>query len=140
MPCLEITMPAVDEATRALLAERLTATFAETTGHPAEIFGIRFSEFAAGMCASGGSLWDGGDASPYLHMILYCGRLRRAQKQLVVERLSAVFAECVGTPSWVPVVHIAEFPFDNVGVDGRLLSDAFEGCRDRPFYYQLDDG
>ncbi len=139
MPCLEIVMPESDEATRALLAERLTRAFAETTGHPAEIFGIRFSEYAPGCCASGGVVWAGGDERPYLHMVLYSGRLLREQKQRVVARLSAVFVECVDRPSWVPVVHLAEFPFDNVGVGGQLLADAFDGCRDRPFYYDLGD-
>lgn len=139
MPCLEITMPETDQTTRSRLSERLTNAFTEATGHPAEIFGIRFDEFAPGTCASGGRVWDGGDDRPYLHMVLYCGRLRRAQKQVVVQRLSAEFAECVAKPAWLPTVHVAEFPYDNVGVDGQLLSDAFEECRDRPFYYELGD-
>lgn len=136
MPCLEISLPRIELPTKQRLAAALTRTFAETTGHAADIFGVRFFEYGPGEAAHGGRLWDcAGD--PYLHMLLYSPRLRRTVKQAVVERLSAAFREHVGHPDWVPVIHIAEHPYDNVGVDGRLLSDRFPECAERAFYYPL---
>lgn len=139
MPCIEVTMPETDAKTKELLSTKLTDAFAEASGIPAEIFGIRYNEFAAGTTASGGKIWNGGDERPYLHMILYSPRLNRATKQKLVASLTQAFVEGIGNPEWKPVIHLAEHPFDNVGVDGQLLSDAFEGCANRKFYYDLQD-
>ena len=37
-----------------------------------------------------------------------------------------------------PVIHIQEHPYDNVGVDGELLSDLFPELVKRKFDYPLD--
>lgn len=38
---------------------------------------------------------------------------------------------------WKPTIHICEYPYDNVGIEGKILSDAFEECAKRSFYYEL---
>jgi len=139
MPCLEISIPAVDDKTRSRLARSLTDAFTATTGFGADIFGVRFHEYEPGKAASAGVLWDGGDGRPYLHFLLYCPRLRREVKSQVVEALTAAYTECVGKPDWKPVIHIAEHPYDNVGVGGKILSEAYEECAGQNFYYEMRD-
>lgn len=128
MPCLELSLPRVSRERKAALAEALTRAFCGATGHRAEIFGVRFFEYGPEETAVGGRL-DG--AAPYLHALLYCPRIPRASKQALATALTEACAP------WKPVVHICEHPYDNVIVDGQLLSDAYEACRDRPFYYPL---
>ena len=137
MPCLEIAMPKVDTQTKAQLADRLTEAFATVSGFPAEIFGVNFKEYEPGAASSGGHLWDGGDSRPYLHFLLYSPRLKRSVKQKLVTTLSATFADCVGHAHWIPVIHLCEHPYDNVGVDGKLLSDCYDECAKSRFYYEL---
>jgi phenylpyruvate tautomerase PptA (4-oxalocrotonate tautomerase family) len=139
MPCLEISMPRVDTKTKAQLASKLTEAFATASGFPAEIFGIRFNEYERGTAASGGTLYNDGNSVPYLHFLLYSPRLKRSVKQKLVEILSTVFAECVGHADWLPIIHLSEHPYDNVGVAGKLLSDSYEECAKSHFYYELPD-
>ncbi len=139
MPCLEISIPTVDKETRRHLARSLTDAFVSTTGFGAEIFGVRFLEYEPGKASSAGELWDGGDGRPYLHFLLYCPRLRKEVKAQVVEALTAAYTEGVGKPEWKPVIHIAEHPYDNVGVGGKILSDAYDECANRKFYYEMTD-
>ncbi len=129
-------MPRTDRENRARLAASLTEVFAEATDFPADIFGIRFHEYEYGGAASGGALCNG-DARPYLHFLLYCPRLGRTAKRKIVENMSRVFAETIGQPTWLPVIHVCEHPYDNVGVDGKLLSDSYESCAGAEFYYDL---
>lgn len=136
MPCLEVSVPALDVEVKAKLAERLTEAFCGATGHDAGIFGIRFFEYGLGSAAQGGKLWRG-DGVPYLHFLLYCPRLSRNQKQQVVESLSSAFTDVTAKPDWVPVIHIAEHPYDNVGVGGTLLTEAYPILAEREFYYRL---
>ncbi len=138
MPCLEITMPVSDHETKICLADRLTEAFAVATGYPSDIFGIAFHEYDSD-ASSGGKLWDGGDSRPYLHFLLYCPRLKRSVKQKLVKTLTATFAECVGREHWKPVIHLCEHPYDNVGVNGELLSDSYEECAKSKYYYELSD-
>ncbi|MCP4566009.1 MAG: hypothetical protein GY841_00355 [FCB group bacterium] len=137
MPCLEITLPKVDNRTKEKLTARLTAAFDESTPFGADIFGLRFFEFEPGEAASGGRIWDGQTGRPYLHMLLYCPRVSREVKQKLVESFTAAFVGAVGKEDWKPVLHICEHPYDNVGVEGKLLSDSFEACAKSKFYYVL---
>ncbi len=140
MPCLEVTMPRMDEGTKQTLSRRLTDAFVDATGLPADIFGIRYSEYAAGEAAvGGGKLWSGEDCRPYLHAILYGHRMRREVKQAIVAGFTKAFVESVDKPDWWPVIHLCEHAYDNVGIEGKLLSDAHPELRERPFYYPLDD-
>ena len=137
MPCLEISMPTTDRETKQVLANDLTRAFAEATDFPAEIFGIRFLEYADGEAASGGVLIDSKAERPYIHFLLYCPRITRTVKQRLVADFTCIYTKLVGKEHWWPVIHICEHPYDNVGVEGKLLSDAYEQCRDSKFYYDL---
>lgn len=131
MPCLELTLPECDKAVKAALAESLTAAFAGSTGHSREIFHIAFHELRPGQSAVAGAL----DAGPYLHLLLYCPRLSREQKQALVRGFSGAVREHFGKD---PILHIVEHPYDDVGVNGQLLSDLFPELRGRKFYYPME--
>ena len=137
MPCLEISMPKVDTKTKTELAAKLTEVFASVSGFPAEIFGICFKEYEMSTVALGGTLCTDNSSVPYLHFLLYSPRLKRSAKQKLVATLSGIFAECVGHSDWIPVIHLCEHPYDNVGVAGKLLSDSYEECAKSNFYYEL---
>jgi len=137
MPCLEIVIPEIDQKIKEVLAEKLTEAFAASTKFPAEIFGIRFMEYKPGETASGGKIWDGKTGRPYLHFLLYCPRIDRSAKQDVVKSFTKVYTECISNSEWKPVIHISEHPYDNVGVEGELLSDTYEECAKSKFYYEL---
>ena len=137
MPCLEISMPRVPYEVKARLADELTAAFATETGWDASIFGIRFLEYEPGQAALGGRISAEGTEKPYLHLLLYIPRISRTNKRKLVAAWSRILAEGLGHPEWLPIVHINEHPYDNVGVEGQLLSEKFEELGRREFYYPL---
>ena len=137
MPCLEISMPAMNSDLKARLAERLTRAFSVATSHPVEILGIRFHEYSDGEAASGGVLCSGSEAKPYLHLLVYCPRLNLESKRVLVSRLTEEFCATLEKPDWKPVIHICEHPYENVGVEGELLSDTYPELAERPYYYEL---
>lgn len=139
MPCLELTMPKLSSDKRKELAARLTEAFEQSTPYPADIFGIKFSEYSPGEVSTGGKLWDGKEGRPYIHFLLYCPRLSRSTKQKVVQSFSRAYIEVLQQPAWLPVIHLCEHPFDNVGVEGELLSDKHDECDKARFYYELGD-
>ena len=139
MPCLEISMPEVDQLTKEKLTDALTEVFAQSTKFGAEIFGIRYHEYKAGESASGGIVWDGRSGRPYLHMLLYIPRINREIKQILVDRFSGAFVDTIGKENWQPVIHICEHPYDNVGVEGKLLSDQYKELGEKKFYYDVND-
>jgi phenylpyruvate tautomerase PptA (4-oxalocrotonate tautomerase family) len=137
MPCIEVSLPEIDKETRSALAAGLTEAFCSATGHPAQLLGVRFFEYPPASAANGGKLCDSPGTSPYLHVLLYCPRLKRSVKQKVGAALTGAFAAAVKKPDWIPIIHICEHPFDNIVVGGKLLSDAYEECSKRGFYYEL---
>lgn len=139
MPCLEISMPRVDRSTKEKLAAKLTSVFEKVSGHPAQIFGIVFHEYEPGSAASGGKLCDGGPDRPYLHFLLYGPRLKKSVKREIVKQFTDTFCECVGHADWKPVIHIGEYPYDNVGVNGELLSESYQELSSKRFYYEITD-
>lgn len=139
MPYLEVSMPKVDRRTKELLSARLTETFTACTGFAEGTLGIRYLEYEVGGAANGGQLWDGRTGKPYLHLVFYSPRLRHAEKQKLVEAMTMAFVECLGKPQWKPVIFISEYPYENVGVNGELLSEVYEDGVKREFYYHLPD-
>ncbi len=137
MPSLEITLPRTEVQKKEKLAAELTKVFDESTKFGAEIFGIYFNEYEQGSAASGGVLCEKISDRPYLHMLLYCPRISRVTKQKLVESFSSVFTTVLGNEEWKPVIHICEHPYDNIGVNGKLLSDSYEECAKSEFYYEL---
>lgn len=139
MPCLEITLPRVDDDTRQALAAELNRAFVEATGFPGDIFGVRFFQYEVGEVSAGdGKIWNG-EGHPYLHMLLYCPRLGRAAKQKAAELLTRAFSKAAGNEGWKPVLHICEHPYDNVAIEGKLLSELFPELAQRKFYYSLEE-
>ena len=136
MPSIEITLPKTDDCIREQLALRLTDVVIETAGFERESLGIIFHEYLLGEASLGGKLWRG-DGLPFLHLVLSCPRLRRSVKQKLVEKLSQTFAACLQHEDWLPVIHISEHSYDNIGWKGALLSDAYEELAKRKFYYEL---
>lgn len=130
-------MPKIGRDAKAALARELTEAFCATTGHRREILGIRFLEYDDDTAASGGELCDTPGASPYLHVVVYCPRLKRSVKQKLGAAMTEAFCRATGRPDWVAVIHICEHPYDNVIVGGKLLADAYEECAKRSFYYEL---
>jgi phenylpyruvate tautomerase PptA (4-oxalocrotonate tautomerase family) len=123
LPCLEISVPKLTLANKKQLAKQLTEAFVTSTGMPAEIFGIRFYDYEIGDTANGGNLWDGSGGKPYHHFVLFGGRLQCDVKKKLIESFSRVYAECLGKSDWKPVIFICELPYDNIGVEGRPLSE-----------------
>jgi phenylpyruvate tautomerase PptA (4-oxalocrotonate tautomerase family) len=136
MPCLEISLPKTDLATKRELCSRLTDLVEDVAGFERQIFRIRFSEYEPGEAGSGGVIWDGENGVPYLHAVLYCPRLKRSTKQRLVENLMQIFPEILRHPDWFPVVHICEHPYDNIGGSGTWLPTR-PGLAERQFYYEL---
>ncbi|MBI4405913.1 MAG: tautomerase family protein [Deltaproteobacteria bacterium] len=137
MPCLEIVLPKLNREKKQQLAEGLTEVFCSVTGHDASIFGILFQEYDKDGASFGGKLYGEHGTAPYVHFVLYCTRLMRTQKQNLVDALSKTFVETLKEPSWLPIIHLCEHPYDNVGFNRKLLSDQFEECSKRKFYYEL---
>lgn len=137
MPCIELSLPKVNCETRAALAAELTEAFCSSTGHPAEIFGIRFFEYEPGMASVGGRLCETAADQAYLHMLVFSPRLKRSIKQKLGNALTEAFQRATGQAGWQVVIHFSEHPYDNVVVGGRLLTDSYEECAKREFYYEL---
>lgn len=119
------------------VAAALTEAFAATTPFGVDVFGIRFFEYDWGDTAVGGSLVEEGSSTVYLHFLLYCPRLQRLAKLKLVGALSQAFTNAMENSEWLPVIHICEHPYDNVGVGGKILSEAYAECAQREFYYDL---
>ena len=137
MPFLEVTIPRMDEATRRQLAEKLNLEFIDATGFEDEVLHILFKEYDPAEIAIAGKLWDGNQERPYAQFLLYCPRLRHDVKRAVAAALTNTFTQCISDPNWTPAIYILEFPYDNIAVNGYLLTDTDEELADRPFYYML---
>jgi phenylpyruvate tautomerase PptA (4-oxalocrotonate tautomerase family) len=138
MPSIAINLPQTDRRTRAALAEALTKAFSSATGFEPEILDVFFHEYSAGQAAHGGALVEDLGRGGPVHVLICCPRIARGKKQAVAQNLTSALRAATG---WDvdPVVHISEHPYDNVVVNGKLLSDAFEECRRIPFYYPMTD-
>jgi len=139
MPCMEVTLPRLDNESKGRLARSLTDAYADGTGLDRDRIGIRFQDYGPGETAYAGVLDEGaGDGRPYVHVVLYCPKQTREVKQGIVRRMNAGIRDLLDLAGCRPVIHIQEHPYDNVGVDGELLSDLFPELAGRKFYYPLD--
>ncbi len=123
MPCLEISVPKLDQNKKEILAAKLTKVMAETTQLPIEIFGIRFFEYDVGESSNAGKLWDGKNGKPYHHFKLYICRLKAEIKKKLIAVLTDTYIEIIGDLNWKPVIFIIETPYENIGVEGKPLSE-----------------
>lgn len=123
MPSLEISIPRLERDKKELLAKKLTKVMADTTQLPQEAFGIRFFEYDIGETSNNGKLWDGSDGKPYHHFILYIGHMEDDIKKKLISILTETYIEAIGKADWKPVIFICEIPFENIGVEGKPLSE-----------------
>lgn len=83
MPWIELSRPKTNRETKAAL---------------------RFFEFEPDSAATGGKLCGDRETSPYLHMLVYCPRLKRATKQKMGAALAEAFAQAVQRTDWIPFI------------------------------------
>lgn len=140
MPSLEVLLPKTDLKTRGALAFQLTKAFMEATGGKfgKNEFSVFFMEYGMGFASMGGKLWDDEDDYAPVHMALLTTKLTRAQKKNSVELFTKAMKDA-GNKDWYIVVHISEHPYDNIGVNGKVLSDLIPELSKRKFYYETKD-
>jgi hypothetical protein len=126
---MEVTIHKTDRSVRDQLLSRLNQEFIDATGFEDEVLSVRFSEFEIGDVGESGVPSDGNVA----HVVLYCPRLRFDVKRSLAGGLTNAF-EVIGSK---PLIHILEFPYENIATDGRLLTDADEELASRPFYFVI---
>lgn len=137
MPCLEVTLPrTTSEIKRALIVNLTDAAVA--AGLEREIFRVSIREYDPGSAGKAGIPWEG-EGVPVLHLVLYCPRQPRSRKKAIIEHLSRAFIATVGQPDWWPVIHILEYPYDNLGIHSRISWEAHPELKDRKFYYDLPE-
>ncbi len=130
MPWMEVTLPRSDAGVKEQLLSRLNQEFIDATGFEDEILYVRFSEFDAGTAGAAGIL---SEEENFAHVVLYTPRMRFDVKRSVVAGVTNAFK----MTKVRPLIHILELPYDNIGVDGSLLTDADEELASRPYYFVL---
>jgi phenylpyruvate tautomerase PptA (4-oxalocrotonate tautomerase family) len=134
MPFLEIRMPEIDRNKMESLASRMNQEFIDATGFEDEILRIQFIQHDRGSLAIRGELGSGAE---FVHMILYSPRLRFDVKRGLVSALTQTYREVTDKADANVMIHLHEFPYDNIGLDGQLLTDADDELASRPYYYVL---
>jgi len=122
---MEVVLPAVAQIPREQLLARIQREFVDATGFEDEKLYVRFSEYGQDDLIES-------DAR-IAHVVLYCPRLRFDVKRSLASGLTAAFAD----HEIKPLIHIFEFPYENIAVDGTLLTDADDELASRPFYYVI---
>lgn len=126
---MEVVIPAALQIPRDQLLAKIQREFVDATGFQDEKLFVRFSEFGQSDLGESGSL----SGANIAHLVLYCPRLRFDVKRSLASGLTGVFAE----HAIRPLIHIFEFPYENIAVDGTLLTDADDELASRPFYYVI---
>lgn len=65
------------------------------------------------------------------HIVVYCPRLTREKKSACVAALTEAFERSTGFEGDLLTIHIEEHSYDNVGVGGKLLTDAYPELAER---------
>ncbi len=138
MPTLHIISPILNSEKKRILARRLTEEFARIAKFDPDIFEIYFDGYEPGETSVGGRIWDG-SGDPLLHFLLYSPRLKKSVKKEIVASFTRIFIEATGHSDWQPVIHLNEHSYDNIGVEGELLSLKYPELSKRSFYYPFPD-
>jgi phenylpyruvate tautomerase PptA (4-oxalocrotonate tautomerase family) len=138
MPFLDVTLPRTSAETKRKLIARLTDAAVEA-GFEREIFRVCIREYQIGDAGRAGVPWDGGAESPPLHLVLYTPRLPVRMKKAAIEKFSRAFLEVLAKPEWWPIVHILEYSYDNLGIQGRIAWEAHPELKNQKFYNNLPD-
>lgn len=126
---MEVVIPKSDPATKNQLLSAISREFVEATGFEDEKLYVRFSEFGSDDLGEADA-FTGASAA---HAILYCPRLRFDVKRSLASGLNNAFASA----QLNALIHIMEFPYENIATSGSLLTDADEELASRPFYYVI---
>ncbi len=73
------------------------------------------------------------------HIIVYSPRLPREKKVTCVAALTKAFEESTGLDADLLTIHIEEHSYDNIGVGGKLLTDAYPEIAEREKQFQKMD-
>jgi phenylpyruvate tautomerase PptA (4-oxalocrotonate tautomerase family) len=130
MPWMEVTIPKTDQRKKEQLIGALNQEFIDATGFEDEVLYVRFSEVEEGSAGASGKIEQ---QIQFAHVVVFTPRMRFDVKRSVV----AGITRALETVSAKPLIHIVEFPYDNIGVDGQLLTDADEELASRPYYFVL---
>ncbi|MCO4783852.1 MAG: tautomerase family protein [Candidatus Cloacimonetes bacterium] len=138
---MEISLPTIELDKKQKLAQYLTNSFESATGISSEIFAIKFNEYKDNECFVGGKVVHNSQVKsrPYIHCLLYSPRLNKNVKSKLAKEFTDSFIKVFANIDWWPIIHICEHPYDNVAIEGQLLSDTYEHCKGAKFYYDLDD-
>jgi phenylpyruvate tautomerase PptA (4-oxalocrotonate tautomerase family) len=137
MPLLDVTLPRATPAVKRALISNLTDA-AVAAGLERDIFRVVIREYDPGDAGTAGKRWDG-DGLPVLHLVLYCPRQPLSRKKSLIENLSRAFMETVGRDDWWPIIHILEYPYDNLGIHGQISWEAHPELKSRKFYFDLPE-
>jgi hypothetical protein len=126
---MEVVIPAEAQIPRELLLSKIQREFVDATGFQDEKLYVRFSEYGQTDLGESGSF----SSANMAHVVVYCPRLRFDVKRSLASGITSAFAghDCK------PLIHIFEFPYENIAVDGTLLTDADDELASRPFYYVI---
>lgn len=118
MPSLEISIPKTQTKKLEAIASSLTNAFISASpGFDKKDFHIFFREYEN--AAIGGIIWKDGKAPIHLHLM--CPRIRLTVKQNIVKSLTDILSGAFENSD--VIIHISEHPYDNVGVNGEILSE-----------------
>ncbi|SFU16711.1 4-oxalocrotonate tautomerase [Pseudovibrio denitrificans] len=70
------------------------------------------------------------------HIVVYSPRLTREKKVACVAALTKAFEESTGLGADLLTIHIEEHSYDNIGVGGKLLTDAYPEIAEREKQFQ----
>ncbi|KZK99425.1 tautomerase family protein (plasmid) [Microbulbifer sp. MKSA007] len=73
------------------------------------------------------------------HIVVYSPRLPREKKVACVAALTKAFEESTGLDANLLTIHIEEHSYDNIGVGGKLLTDAYPEIAEREKQFQETD-
>ncbi|KZK80174.1 hypothetical protein PsAD46_04163 [Pseudovibrio sp. Ad46] len=73
------------------------------------------------------------------HIVVYSPRLPREKKVACVAALTKAFEESTGLDANLLTIHIEEHSYDNIGVGGKLLADAYPEIAEREKQFQETD-
>jgi hypothetical protein len=125
---MEIAIPQTSQIQKEQLFAKIQREFIDATGFEDEKLFVRFSEFHQDELKESGA-----PSTAAAHVTMYCPRLRFDVKRSLASGLTNAFAES----GIRPLIHIFEFPYENIAVDGTLLTDADDELASRPFYYVI---
>lgn len=138
MPFLDITLPRTSAEIKKQLITKLTDA-AESAGFERQIFRVCIREYEIGDAGRAGVPWTGGEEAPPLHLVLYTPHLPVRMKKDAIEKFSAAFQAVMARPDWLPIVHILEYAYDNLGIHGHISWEFHPELRERKFYNNLSE-